>query len=102
MHILIKIACAFFVLMACAGCKKESSQPTRSFYLGVTPWPADFTAGEVDAAYRFINSHCDMVSHHFDKVYLTKKHITIATGQPVYWLTYMQENQKPLPEKNYY
>lgn len=40
---------------------------TRSFYMGVTPWPADFTTNEVDTAYRFINDHCDIVSHHFDE-----------------------------------
>ncbi len=39
---------------------------TRTFYMGVTPWPADFTLSEVDSAYRFIDTHCDMVSHHFD------------------------------------
>jgi hypothetical protein len=50
------------------GCDKPVEQPqTRSFYLGVTPWPADFTTQEVDAAYNFINTHCDIVSHHFDE-----------------------------------
>lgn len=39
---------------------------TRSFYMGTTPWPADFTAEEVDTAYAFINNHCDIISHHFD------------------------------------
>ncbi len=39
---------------------------TRSFYMGVTPWPADFTTAELDTAYDFINQHCDIVSHHFD------------------------------------
>ena len=41
-------------------------QETRSFYMGVTPWPADFTIEEVDKSYEFINNNCDMVSHHFD------------------------------------
>ena len=49
-------------------CRKKEDTPveTRSFYMGVTPWPADFTLEEVDTAYRFINDHCDIVSHHFD------------------------------------
>ncbi len=34
--------------------------------MGTTPWPADFTASELDSAYLFINQHCDIVSHHFD------------------------------------
>lgn len=39
---------------------------TRNFYMGVTPWPADFTVAEVTNSYNFINNHCDIVSHHFD------------------------------------
>jgi hypothetical protein len=62
----------FFILLFCcaaAGCNKKNAVPlaeTRSFYMGVTPWPADFTVNEVDSAYSFINEHCDIVSHHFD------------------------------------
>ncbi|MBL7702670.1 MAG: hypothetical protein JNM14_10480 [Ferruginibacter sp.] len=63
---IIYTCCAFFLFMA--GCKKHDTLPvaTRTFYMGVTPWPADFTVAEVDTAYRFINEHCDIVSHHFD------------------------------------
>ncbi len=46
--------------------KNENVQETRSFYMGVTPWPADFTIDEVNNSYAFINNHCDIVSHHFD------------------------------------
>lgn len=50
------------------GCSKnKTTEPSRSFYMGVTPWPADFTIDEVTASYDFINSHCDIVSHHFDE-----------------------------------
>ena len=51
-------------LTACQ--KKKEVAGTRSFYMGVTPWPADFTEAEVKNAYTFINNHCDIVSHHFD------------------------------------
>lgn len=52
---------------SCCGCKKSSpAADTRSFYMGVTPWPGNFTAAEVDTAYQFINNSCDIVSHHFD------------------------------------
>ncbi len=58
------------VISVFSNCKKAdpitNSTNTRSFYLGVTPWPADFTAAELDTAYNFINQHCDIVSHHFD------------------------------------
>jgi hypothetical protein len=49
------------------GCTKKANEETRSFYMAVTPWPADFTQGAVDDAYKFIDQNCDMVSHHFDE-----------------------------------
>jgi len=62
---LLFTCCTIFLLAP--GCKKTADTPeTRTFYMGVTPWPADFTVSEVDSAYRFINDHCDIVSHHFD------------------------------------
>jgi hypothetical protein len=48
-------------------CKKKKVDETRSFYMAVTPWPADFTTEEFNRAYSFINNECDMVSHHFDE-----------------------------------
>lgn len=64
-YLLLFISMSFFT----ASCKKksETAAETRSFRLAVTPWPADFTVQEVDSSYRFINSNCDMVSHHFDE-----------------------------------
>lgn len=57
------------VVIACfSGCKKNSpAAATRSFYMGVTPWPGNFTTAGVDTAYQFINTSCDIVSHHFDE-----------------------------------
>lgn len=56
-----------FLVLLLASCQKKTEQvATRSFYLGVTPWPADFTEKEVNNSYDFINNHCDIVSHHFD------------------------------------
>ena len=46
--------------------KKEEQSASRSFYMGVTPWPADFTIPELSKAYQFINDHCDIVSQHLD------------------------------------
>lgn len=61
------LICCVFVLLGSGGCKKkEPVAETRTFYMGTTPWPADFTISEVDSAYQFINNHCDIVSHHFD------------------------------------
>ena len=53
-------------LLSFFSCAKKMEQETRSFYMGVTPWPADFTAVEQARAYQFINTDCDLVSHHFD------------------------------------
>lgn len=59
---------SFFILSLFSSCKKNNPAPTatRPFYMGVTPWPGNFTAADVDTAYQFINDHCDIVSHHFD------------------------------------
>jgi len=72
--VILKKALIWFVLVLSGisgllSCGKKKDLPaaeTRSFYMGTTPWPADFTVNEVDSAYNFINNHCDIVSHHFD------------------------------------
>ena len=68
MQRLLYTCCLLFLLTT--SCKKSTDTQaiaaTRTFYMGVTPWPADFTASEIDTAYKFINEHCDIVSHHFD------------------------------------
>lgn len=61
----------FIVIFSLFACSKNNDEPTqvvetRSFYMGVTPWPSDFTSTEISNAYNFINSSCDIVSHHFD------------------------------------
>lgn len=53
-------------LICLSGCSRKNETESRAFYLGVTPWPADFTLAEVNKAYQFIRNDCDMVSHHFD------------------------------------
>ncbi len=61
--IVLAFGCCFFIQ-----CKKNTTaEATRSFYMGVTPWPADFTDAELNASYNFINNNCDIVSHHFDE-----------------------------------
>ena len=63
----VQIILLAIILAVSPACRKKKTEETRSFYLGVTPWPADFTQQEVDNAYNFINSSCDLVSHHFDE-----------------------------------
>ncbi len=46
-----------------------SSLPTissRSFYMGFTPFPPDWSAKAVDEVYAFVKDHSDLVAHHFD------------------------------------
>ena len=62
-HFFIAICCIYLI----TGCtKKQSDTNTRSFYMGVTPWPADCIFDEINNANNFINNQCDIVSHHFD------------------------------------
>src|SRR5438046_946534 len=61
------IFCLLLIVWLTACKKKNDTNETRSFYMGVTPWPATFTPPAVSDAYRFINEHCDIVSHHFDE-----------------------------------
>jgi hypothetical protein len=69
----INIIICTIILMATLffGCSKKSTQilvaEKRSFYMGTTPWPADLTVNEVNKTYDFINSHCDIISQHFDE-----------------------------------
>jgi hypothetical protein len=61
------IASALLCICALGCTKKPANNQSRSFYMAVTPWPADFTPAAVEDAYSFIDRHCDMVSHHFDE-----------------------------------
>jgi hypothetical protein len=38
----------------------------RSFYMGFTPWPYDFTPEAKKAAYNIIEKHADMIAHYID------------------------------------
>ncbi|WP_284652577.1 hypothetical protein [Flavobacterium terrisoli] len=64
-HLLLTLCIIYFFTVGCSD-NDATGTEKRSFYMGVTPWPGDFTLAEVDTVYQFINEHCDMVSHHFD------------------------------------
>lgn len=56
------------LLLLMVACKKgKTTIQERSFYMGVTPWSADFTVADVDTSYSFINNYCDIISNHFDE-----------------------------------
>ncbi|MEK7631188.1 MAG: hypothetical protein AAB417_04155 [Patescibacteria group bacterium] len=39
---------------------------TRSFHLGFTRWPPDFSAQAIDDMWKFIGEHGDLLAHHYD------------------------------------
>ena len=57
----------FFSFFSCTNNEEDLATVDRKFYMGVTPWPANFSFSDLDVAYDFINNHCDIVSHHFDE-----------------------------------
>ena len=54
---------AIFSLFTC----KKDSDGTRTFFMGVTPWPYDFTEDGKSQAQNFVKNHCDLISQHFDE-----------------------------------
>jgi hypothetical protein len=39
---------------------------TRTFYMGLTPFPYNITQEAVDNTYQFLSEHTDIIGHHFD------------------------------------
>ena len=39
---------------------------SRPFYMGMTPWPYDFTPEAIADTYRFLGEHTDLIAHHLD------------------------------------
>lgn len=56
----------FLPLILLVSCRKSGSAVSSPVTLGVTPWPAAYTAEAVQQAYGFIASDCDFVTHHMD------------------------------------
>ncbi len=57
------------LLLFLTACSSEEVPPqasSRSFYMGFTPFPSDFTTEALDLAYQQIEQHGDMILHHLD------------------------------------
>ena len=39
---------------------------TRTFYMGLTPFPYDITQEAIENTYTFLSQHTDIIAHHFD------------------------------------
>jgi hypothetical protein len=59
--ILLVIFAAFI-----GSCDKESNGPSRSFYMGFTPFPYEVSLEATDYVYNKIATHADIIDHHFD------------------------------------
>lgn len=76
---MLRLFLYILVILALTFCTKKSEPGNRTFYMGTTPWPADFTVSDVDTAYQFLYEHCDIISQHFDDGIPYEE---IATGSP--------------------
>ena len=56
------------LLLISFACKEDdtSSDPSRSFLMGFTPFPYDVTLEAVQETYSNISKHADIINHHFD------------------------------------
>ena len=58
------------IVLLVSGCEESTihnpSATTRSFYMGMTPHPHDYTQEGVEEAYKILEKHTDMIAHHFD------------------------------------
>lgn len=60
-------AAALLALTAMLASPMAASQTTRSFYMGMTPLPYDFTPDAIQETYQFIGAHSDIIGHHLDE-----------------------------------
>jgi hypothetical protein len=103
MKMVFQIALLYFLIFSSIACKKNTpGAETRSFYMGVTPWQADFTEAEVNNSYDFINNHCDIVSHHFDDGIPMTSFSKTTRCHPLFYRKYKQEKQKPPQAKKFF
>jgi hypothetical protein len=54
------------VLLSFISCDKESHEPTRTFYMGFTPFPYAVSLEALDFTYNKIEEAGDIINHHFD------------------------------------
>jgi hypothetical protein len=54
------------LLLLTLSCNEEKAEPTRSFYMGFTPFPHDLALASVQETYSNITTNGDMINHHFD------------------------------------
>ncbi|HEX3047332.1 MAG TPA: hypothetical protein VHY08_21450 [Bacillota bacterium] len=60
---------SFFVILALVGssCGSNNQTPSRTFYLGFSPWPYDNTQEAVDWVYAEISANGDAISQHMEE-----------------------------------
>jgi hypothetical protein len=64
----VLIAAALLALSAChSGGSPAPAPPTRTFYLGLQPWPYDVTQAAVDQTWQYLYTNTDIISEHFEE-----------------------------------
>lgn len=57
-----------FLLLSLPACESATfKQEERTFFMGMTPYPPDYSRQGDQVAYDFINTQCDLIGHHFDE-----------------------------------
>jgi hypothetical protein len=63
---ILKVAITLMFIAGTFSCDKESHEPTRSFYMGFTPFPFAISMEAVNYTYSKISTDSDIINHHFD------------------------------------
>src|SRR5579884_1502502 len=62
------IVARWFALPVLLLALNAQTPPARSFYMGFTPWPSDFTPEAVHDMYAFLDSNSDIIAEHIEGV----------------------------------
>ena len=60
----------------------SQTSTTRTFYMGMTPLPYDFTPQAIKETYQLLGSHADLVAHHMDEGVPWEEALTGAPFDP--------------------
>jgi hypothetical protein len=63
---IVKTAFFIYILLIFSSCNEEKANPSRTFRMGFTPFPYDYTLTAVEETYTNIKTNGDIINHHFD------------------------------------
>jgi hypothetical protein len=62
----VKSVFLFALFFLSISCHEDKPKPSRSFYMGFTPFPFDLSLEAVESTYSNITTNGDIINHHFD------------------------------------